>query len=77
MHLIQAGNDINMVKLWLGHANLNTTHVYLEIDMDMKRKILNSTRPAVSKGKGRPKARWHTPRILEWLDNLSEQVSAH
>lgn len=77
MHLIQAGNDINMVKLWLGHANLNTTHVYLEIDMNMKRRILNSTRPTVSKGKGRPKARWHTPRILEWLDKLSEQVSVH
>ncbi len=24
MHLIRAGNDINMVKLWLGHADINT-----------------------------------------------------
>jgi len=25
MHLIKAGNDINMVRLWLGHADINTT----------------------------------------------------
>lgn len=75
MHLIQAGNDINMVKLWLGHANLNTTHVYVEIDMDMKRRILKSTAPPVSEGKGGQKPRWHRPKIVEWLDNLSKQVA--
>ena len=40
MHLIQAGNDINMVRLWIGHADINTTHMYVEIDMEMKQKIL-------------------------------------
>ncbi|MCP4626267.1 MAG: tyrosine-type recombinase/integrase, partial [bacterium] len=24
MHLLQAGNEINVVSLWLGHAGLNT-----------------------------------------------------
>ena len=76
MHLIQAGNDINMVKLWLGHANLNTTHVYVEIDMEQKRRILERTTPPGSKSQGGHKPRWHRPRIVEWLDNLSKQVSA-
>lgn len=51
MHLIQAGNDINMVKLWLGHADINTTHIYVEIDMEMKQKILNTMWPPQSEKK--------------------------
>ncbi|HUX00899.1 MAG: site-specific integrase [Phycisphaerae bacterium] len=75
MHLIQAGNDINMVKLWLGHANLNTTHAYADIDMEMKRKILNSTIPPASGDNGDGQPRWQKPQILEWLDSLSKRVS--
>ena len=48
MHLIQAGNDINMVRLWIGHADINTTHIYVEIDMEMKQKILSTSRPPQS-----------------------------
>ena len=40
MHLLRAGNDINMVRYWLGHADINTTHIYVEIDMETKRKML-------------------------------------
>jgi site-specific recombinase XerD len=43
MHLLRAGNDITMVSYWLGHAHLNTTHAYLEIDMESKRKMLEKT----------------------------------
>lgn len=75
MHLIQAGNDINMVKLWLGHANLNTTHAYVEIDMEMKRKILKSAVPPTSDAKADGQPRWQEPRILEWLNGLSKQVA--
>ena len=39
MHL-RSGNDVNMVSYWLGHADINTTHVYVEIDMEMKRRML-------------------------------------
>lgn len=74
MHLIQAGNDINMVRIWLGHANINTTHVYLDIDMDMKRKMLESTKPPLSKGKMGRLPKWKNPGILKWLDNLSRQI---
>lgn len=67
MHLLRAGNDINMVSYWLGHAELNTTHIYVEIDMETKRKMLEKTPPPkISK-----KAPWHRPHVLQWLDQLA------
>lgn len=74
MHLIQAGNDINMVKIWLGHANINTSHTYVEIDMEMKRKILQSTKSPMSKGRTGKPPKWQKPNILKWLDNLSQEA---
>ena len=73
MHLLQAGNDINMVRLWLGHANINTTHIYVEIDMAMKQKILHTTQsPRFDKEKTKcPK--WKNPEILKWLDELTQR----
>jgi len=68
MHLLRAGNDINMVSYWLGHADLNTTHVYAEIDMEMKRKMLEkTTAPRISK-----KAPWRRPSVLQWLNQLAK-----
>lgn len=75
MHLIQAGNDINLVRIWLGHAHISTTHAYLEIDMEMKRKMLETTDPPASSRKPGKTPQWQAPGILEWLDNLSEKVS--
>lgn len=70
MHLLRSGNDINMVSYWLGHADINTTHVYIEIDMDMKRKMLDkSDAPRTKK-----KAPWQKPGILEWLDKLTHRT---
>ncbi len=68
MHLLHSGNDINMISYWLGHADINTTHMYIEIDMDMKRKMLEkSDAPKVNK-----KAPWQKPKILDWLDKLTQ-----
>ena len=68
MHLLRAGNDINMVSYWLGHADLNTTHVYVEIDMETKRKMLAKTpAPKISK-----KAPWHRPHVLQWLSQIAK-----
>ena len=68
MHLLRAGNDINMVSYWLGHAHLNTTHAYVEIDMETKRKMLEKT-PAPKVGKKPP---WHRPNVLQWLKELTK-----
>lgn len=69
MHLLRAGNDVNMVSYWLGHADINTTHVYLEIDMEMKRHMLEKTEaPTIKK-----KTPWHKPDILQWLNSLARK----
>ena len=67
MHLLRAGNDINMVSYWLGHADINTTHIYVEIDMETKRKMIDRARaPRISK-----KAPWQQPHVLQWLNKLA------
>lgn len=68
MHLLRAGNDLNMVSYWLGHADLNTTHAYVEIDMAMKRKMLEKTdAPRVKKPPP-----WQKPDVLDWLTKLGD-----
>ena len=73
MHLLESGNDINMVKLWLGHANINTTHIYVELNMEMKRKILDNCKAPDCKTQESSKLKkWQQPGILKWLNDLSE-----
>jgi integrase/recombinase XerD len=68
MHLLRAGNDLNMVSYWLGHADTNTTHIYVEIDMEMKLQMLQKAgAPAVKKS-----LPWQKPDILQWLNALAK-----
>ena len=71
MHLLQSGNDITVVKDWLGHADVNTTHGYVEIDMKMKRKALAACQPPGAKTSSRRRPSWHKLGVLQWLDELS------
>ena len=45
MHLLQAGVDIAVIALWLGHESLETTHVYLEADLATKERALQKLAP--------------------------------
>lgn len=45
MHLLQAGVDLSVIALWLGHENVTTTHQYLEADLRMKEKALAKLQP--------------------------------
>jgi site-specific recombinase XerD len=68
MHLLQSGTDINVIRGWLGHVNLKTTHRYAEIDLSMKAKALERCEP---KAKGSGRARWRDNQdILKWLESL-------
>jgi site-specific recombinase XerD len=40
MHLLQAGVDISVIALWLGHESPVTTHQYIEADLAMKERAL-------------------------------------
>lgn len=74
MHLLQSGNDLSVVKDWMGHADVNTTHGYVEIDMKMKRKALEASQPPeVPTGK-KKRPKWLAPGVLEWLDSLSKSA---
>jgi site-specific recombinase XerD len=70
MHLLQSGVDLNMIRSWLGHASIDTTNEYVEIDLDMKRKTLQSCAKLLPKPiKEGPS--WKRDRgILEWLSKL-------
>ena len=41
MHLLQAGVDISVIALWLGHESPVTTHHYVEADLTMKERALS------------------------------------
>jgi site-specific recombinase XerD len=49
MHLLQAGVDIAVIALWLGHENIETTHGYVEADLDIKQRALDKLTPASGK----------------------------
>lgn len=40
MNLLRRGVDITTVRGWLGHVNVQTTHMYTDADAEMKRKAL-------------------------------------
>jgi site-specific recombinase XerD len=39
-HLLQAGVDITVIALWLGHESIETTHIYVEADLATKERAL-------------------------------------
>jgi site-specific recombinase XerD len=45
MHLLQAGVDLTVIALWLGHESIVTTHQYLEADLQMKEQTLAILQP--------------------------------
>ena len=48
LHLLQAGVDIAVIALWLGHQSIETTHGYVEADLDMKQRALEKLTPATA-----------------------------
>ena len=66
LHLLQAGVELNVVRCWLGHASIETTHAYVEIDMEMKRAALSRCSAPLTGGK----PSWIEPNILAWLEAL-------
>jgi site-specific recombinase XerD len=51
VHLLEAGNEVNVIRGWLGHADLTTTNRYAEINTKAKQEALLRTEPpSVSEG---------------------------
>ena len=72
LHLIDAGNDIFVLKDWLGHAHIRTSSQYVEISVERKRKALEKVPPP---GGGNPTEipRWTQPAIMEFLMRCSRK----
>lgn len=45
VHLLQAGVDISVIALWLGHESLESTQAYMSSDLTQKIKIIEKTLP--------------------------------
>jgi site-specific recombinase XerD len=42
MHLLQSGVDISVIALWLGHECIETTHIYIEADLALSRRVYSA-----------------------------------
>ena len=66
MSLLQAGVDTAVIALWLGHADLRSTNIYLHADMTIKQRALDATTPSSTKpGRYRPNGK-----LLAFLESL-------
>ncbi len=66
MHLLQSGVDLNTIRCWLGHASVNTTNRYVEIDLEMKRRVLEGVKPP----RAVAKPAIANASLLAWLESL-------
>ena len=66
MGLLQSGVDPITIQSWLGHASLNTTHQYMEADLEMKRRALEKCdTPETTPAPYQP-----TDEVLAFLESL-------
>jgi len=70
MHLLQSNVDLNMIRSWLGHASIETTNSYVEIDLEMKRKTLRSAEKLIPTQGKRGRSWQKRPDLLAWLSGL-------
>jgi site-specific recombinase XerD len=67
VHMRRAKNDPNAIAALLGHAQITTTeHFYGHIDLEEKRKAIETNPSPVKPTHGR----WRRPEVLEFLTNL-------
>lgn len=70
MHLLQSGVDITTIAAWLGHAQLGTTHGYVEVDLRMKQAAVD---PAAHLPElGTPA--YPQPDVIDWLERLGRRA---
>lgn len=66
MELRRSGVDVSVIALWLGHADIKSTQVYLHADIDAKEQALaRTTPPGVPAGRYKP-----SDPLLSFLESL-------
>ncbi len=66
MHLLQSGVDLTVIAMWLGHESIETTHQYMEADIELKRKALATIESPL----GATKRFQVGDRLLQFLESL-------
>lgn len=71
MHLLEAGVEVNVIRGWLGHADLSTTNRYAQINTRAKIEALRNTEPPGTSAGSRPRPVWRSDEsLLNWLSSL-------
>lgn len=66
MQLLHSGVDRTIIALWLGHESVETTHMYVHANTEMKEKAMAKTKLVTAAvGRYRPK-----DELLEFLESL-------
>jgi len=66
MHLLQSGVDLSVIAMWLGHESIQTTHQYMQADLESKKKALASLKaPHLLSPRRAPKNT-----VMQFLDGL-------
>jgi site-specific recombinase XerD len=73
LHLLEAGNDIAVVRDWLGHADIKTTSDYLQVSLQRKGEALDKFPPPAG-GQAAEPPQWQEPALLAFLTRLSRGV---
>ncbi len=55
MHLLQSGVDLSVIAMWLGHESTQTTHQYLDADLESKKRALACLEPPCVGKSSRPR----------------------
>lgn len=67
-HLLSSGVEINTVRAWLGHASLETTNVYAEINLEGKARALAKCEVTTDQA---PNKRWRADaNVMQFLRTL-------
>lgn len=71
VHLLESGVEVNVIRGWLGHADLSTTNRYAEINTKAKIEALRNTEPPGEPARPRAHPVWRTDQdLLNWLSSL-------
>jgi len=71
VHLVEAGVEVNVIRGWLGHADLTTTNRYAEISTKAKEAALRACEPSDTSVGSRARPIWRSDEsLLNWLASL-------
>lgn len=66
-NLLKSGVDLNTIRAWLGHVNLNTTNIYAQVDMELKLRAMQHCEAVTTQ---QPKSWKQDDRVMDFLHSL-------